>query len=427
MLKVSANGRYLTRADRTPWFYLADTAWELFHRTTREEAEHYLSDRVAKGFTAIQAVLLAEIDGLRVPNSYGHVPLHDLDPAKPNEEYMAYADWVVRRANELGLYVAMLPTWGDKWNKGHGEGPEIFNADNAYAWGLYVGRRYRDNNIIWVLGGDRPFTKPEHFEIVDRMAAGLREGDQGRHLMTLHPCGQETSARHQHNREWLDFNMYQTGHTFYRDNWRSITDDFLRLPIKPCLDGEPGYEHHPSGFNIANGLLAADDCRNFAYWSLFAGACGHTYGCHEIWQFYQEGRKPITWASTPWREALQFPGAGQMRYARQLIESGPFFDRVPDLNLVIDEDQDPCRHIQACRASDDRYALIYYPVRKNVTLQLQHLGHRTLTMRWYDPGNGQWSSPQKIDGARPMELMPPTGSTPDSILAMTAELSPEAL
>ena len=65
-------GRYLQYADGRPFFYLGDTAWELFHRTTREEARLYLEDRARKGFTVIQAVCLAERDG---PVSYTHLTL----------------------------------------------------------------------------------------------------------------------------------------------------------------------------------------------------------------------------------------------------------------------------------------------------------------------------------------------------------------
>lgn len=421
MLKVSRNRRYLVRDDGTPWFYLADTAWELFHRTTREEAEIFLADRAAKGYTVIQAVVLAELDGLHDTNVYGHRPLQDNDPTKPNEDYMAYVDWVVKKANSLGMYIAMLPTWGDKWNKCWGVGPEIFTPENAHAWGRYLGARYRDADIIWILGGDRPVQSPQHAEIIDQMAKGVHEGDGGRHLMTFHSCGQQTSAQYFHARDWLDFNMYQTGHTFGRDNWRSITDDFLRLPVKPCLDGEPGYEHHPSAFNIANGLMNDHDCRNFAYWSLFAGACGHTYGCHEIWQFYTAAREPKTSASMDWHEAMKLPGSGQMQHARKLIESGPFFDRVPDLNLVADDDADPRRHVQACRASDDRYALVYFPVRKTVTLRVQHLGPPALSVRWYDALTGQWTASQRIDATREQKVTPPENLAAGAAWVATAE------
>jgi hypothetical protein len=84
---VAQNQRYLEYHDGTPFFYLGDTAWELFHRLNREEADRYLKNREAKGFTVIQAVVLAELGGLDDPNPYGHTPLVDKDPARPNEAY----------------------------------------------------------------------------------------------------------------------------------------------------------------------------------------------------------------------------------------------------------------------------------------------------------------------------------------------------
>src|SRR5215212_8624893 len=104
MLKVSDNRRFLVHDDGSPFFYLGDTAWELFHRLDREEAERYLKDRAAKGFTVIQAVVLAELDGLHDPNPYGHTPLIGDDPTKPDEDYFAHVDWIVAKAEDLGLY-----------------------------------------------------------------------------------------------------------------------------------------------------------------------------------------------------------------------------------------------------------------------------------------------------------------------------------
>src|SRR5215218_37764 len=154
-LKVSDNKRFLVTADGRPFFWLGDTAWELFHRLNREEAERYLRNRAERRFTVIQAVALAELDGLDDPNPYGERPLVDQDPAKPNERYFQHVDWIVAKANALGLYVGLLPTWGDKWNKKWGVGPEIFTPENARAYGEFLGRRYRTRRVIWILGGDR--------------------------------------------------------------------------------------------------------------------------------------------------------------------------------------------------------------------------------------------------------------------------------
>jgi len=188
-LKVSPNKRYLVKEDGSPFFYLGDTAWELFHRLKREEADFYLSNRVAKGFNVIQAVVLAEFDGLTVPNAYGHLPLQNNDPAKPVEAYFKEVDYVVDKAERLGLYIGMLPTWGDKWNKKWGVGPEIFTPANAEAYGRFLGRRYRDKPVIWILGGDRNPENDLHLAIIRAMAKGLKKGDGGKHLITFHPQG----------------------------------------------------------------------------------------------------------------------------------------------------------------------------------------------------------------------------------------------
>jgi hypothetical protein len=113
----SGDGRFLVTEEGKPFFYLGDTAWELFHRLSREESQIYLRDRAAKNFTVIQAVVLAEFDGLTAPNYYGDLPLHDNDVTRPNEAYFEHVDHIVEEASALGLYIGMLPMWGDKVNK----------------------------------------------------------------------------------------------------------------------------------------------------------------------------------------------------------------------------------------------------------------------------------------------------------------------
>ncbi|MGL6268217.1 MAG: DUF4038 domain-containing protein, partial [Chitinophagaceae bacterium] len=152
-LRVSENQRYLVHENGKPFYWLGETAWELFHRLNREEAEIFLKNRAEKGFTVIQAVALAELQGISEPNAYGALPIKDLDPTKPNDAYFNHVDWIVDKAAELGLYIALLPTWGDKLFKDKwGDGPEIFTVENAKVYGRWIGNRYKDRkNIIWVM------------------------------------------------------------------------------------------------------------------------------------------------------------------------------------------------------------------------------------------------------------------------------------
>ncbi|MEO7046503.1 MAG: DUF4038 domain-containing protein, partial [Ferruginibacter sp.] len=185
---ISENHRYLLK-DGKPFYWLGDTGWELFHRLTKEEADEYLKRRSEQGFTVIQAVVLAEMDGLHTPNANGDKPLIDDDPAKPNEAYFKQVDYVVDKANQYNLNIAMLPTWADKINKGTwGKGPEIFNTSNAKIYGKWIGNRYKNRtNIIWVLGGDRNPRDEKDVAIWNAMGDGIMEATNNKAIITYHP------------------------------------------------------------------------------------------------------------------------------------------------------------------------------------------------------------------------------------------------
>jgi hypothetical protein len=389
-LKVSPNGRYLIYSDGTPFFYLGDTAWELYHRLTREEADYYLKDRVSKGFTVIQAAVLAEFDGLRVPNPYGHVPLHDLDPTKPNEAYFKHVDYIVNKAEALGLYTAMLPTWGDKWHGRWGAGPKVFNPDNARVYGAWLGNRYKDKAIIWVLGGDRIPSNPEHYAIIRAMAEGIRSAVGPKQLMTYHPHYGGNSAKYFHNDTWLNFNFVQSGSKIAK-NYQLIGDAYTRRPVKPVMDSEPLYEGCPTKdyTRVPSGVSDAYPLRQTAYWSLFAGGFGFTYGHCAIFAFTDpDGRYPVVVRHTaPWREALHDPGAAQMKYVRRLMESRDQLSIVPDQTLIAEGQGEGDDYMAACRGRD--FAFAYASTGQNFTLKLGKLSASQVKARWYDPRTGK--------------------------------------
>jgi hypothetical protein len=396
-LHVSDNHRFLVRQDGRPFFYLGDTAWELFHRLSREEAERYLRDRADQGFTVIQAVVLAELDGLGKPNPYGHRPLRNNDPLQPEEDYFRDVDWIVAKANSLGLYIGLLPTWGDKWNKKWGAGPEIFTPENAAAYGEWIGRRYKDAGVIWILGGDRPVENDRQREIIKGMARGLRTGDGGTHLLTFHPAGGGGSAQYFHSDDWLDFNMRQNGHAIeFTGRYDQTRADYDRTPIKPVVDGEPVYEGHPAAFDAKkHGHTVGADVRRAFYWDVFSGAFGHTYGHHSVWQMYSAGRDPVNAPLMSWAEAIQEPGAGQMGIGRRLIESRPFLTRVPDETLLVTADPPTLvpgagtRRFVATRDSTGSYAMIYVPVGRGFKVRMDKVAGKKAKAWWFNPRDGK--------------------------------------
>ncbi len=412
-LKISANKRYLVTADNKVFFWLGDTAWELFHRLNREEADKYLQNRADKGFTVIQAVALAELNGLHDPNPYGEIPLENDDPAKPREAYFQHVDYIINKAGELGLYIGLLPTWGDKIDKSTwGVGPEIFNVENARVYGRWIGNRYKNKkNIIWILGGDR---NPDEkgIAIWRAMATGIVEGvgGQDKAVMTFHPQPNSLedggSSKYFHNDAWLDFNMFQTGHCRENNVWDRIQVVYNRAPAKPVLDGETLYEDHPVCFNAKDlGTSSAYDIRKHAYLDVFAGACGHTYGCHDIWQMYAPNRTPVNGPHFPWYVALDLPGAGQMKYLRQLMESRPMPDRVPDQSLIKDAMNTNDR-IQATRGKD--YIFVYSAQGKPITVNMGKISGKEVASFWYNPKNGESKDNGRLQNAGQQTFTPPT-------------------
>jgi hypothetical protein len=433
-LKVSDNQRFLVYEDGKPFFYLGDTAWELFHRLNREEAERYLKNRASKGFTVIQAVALAELNGLNDPNPYGHRPLVENDPTRPDvkegpaNDYWDQVDFVVKKAESLGLFIGFLPTWGDKWNKKWGEGPAVFNPQNAATYGEWLGRRYRDSaNIIWILGGDRPVENDTHREIIRAMALGLRKGDGGLHLITLHPTGGQGSAEWFQEEKWLDFNMRQNGHEDgFNPRYQATRADYDRTPIKPVLDGEPIYEDHPISFDAKkNGHSVAADVRRPLYWDLFTGAFGHTYGHHSVWQMWAPGRPPINNPLMPWYEAIDQPGAGQMQYGRRLLESRPFLSRIPDDSVIVPGTPETSvpgaglKRFVAARDSQGSFAMVYVPTGRAFKVRMDKISGGKVKAWWFNPRNGEASLIGEFNNSGEKEFLSPTkGENLDWVLVL---------
>ncbi len=406
-LQVSANKRFLQHADGTPFFYLGDTAWDLFHRLDQDETDHYLTDRARKGFTVIQTVALSELNGHNVPNVYGYLPLEDYDPARPavkdgpSNDYWDHVDYIVNKANELGLYVGFLPTWGRYWHEGSGVKGDrpLFDAANAEKYGEFLGKRYKDKEIIWILGGDRNVENDTQKEIIRAMARGLKKGDGGVHLITFHPTGCSGSSQWFHKDDWLDFNMRQNGHNAeYTGCYNKLADDYALQPAKPVIDGEPLYEDHPLSFNAARlGHSIAADVRRPLYWNLFNGAFGHTYGHHSVWQMYDpaKNRQPINNPLMPWQEAIKQPGAIQMMYGRMLMESRPFLTRIPDPSIIITGKVPTAMpgegryRFVATRDEAGTYAMVYAPVGREFSVRMNVIKGDKVTAWWYNPRNGK--------------------------------------
>lgn len=429
-LQVSANGHYLQYADGTPFFYLGDTAWELFHRLDREEAEMYLDNRARKGYNVIQAVALSEVDGVDVPNAYGYTPLIDRDPARPDtkdgeaDDYWDHVDYIVECANAKGMYVGLLPTWGLWWKDANA----IFNERNAEIFGRWIAERYHEYDIIWILGGDRNPDNAQQEAVVRAMARGIRSVDRD-NLMTFHPTGWESSSKWFHNDEWLNFNGRQSGHNQRYNSNSQIVNDFNRVPAKPIIEIEPLYEDHPLEFRPDDdGHSNAWDVRRTLYWSVFYGSAGVAYGHHSVWQMYDKdkGRGPINRPLMPWYEAIDQPAAGQALFLKLLMESRPYFTRIPSPDFIVQDEVYSSvpgagrYRFVATMDSEGSYAMVYVPAGRLFSVRTNMLKAEKIVAWWYCPRTGKATRIGKfVNDGKECSFMPPMpGEAMDWVLVL---------
>ena len=269
---------HLMLRDGRPFFWLGDTGW-LLMRLGPEDVRCYLDDRAAKRFNVIQMMAI-RTDHIETSPTYktpianyaGEHPFSRLDPVTLNEAYWRHLDFIIDAAAERNLTVALATMWGRDADRLF---PDPLKNNERY--GELLGRRYRDrDNVIWLVTGEYEkirddWRQDSHISDAQRailraIAQGLEAGHTGRHLMTIHPI--YTSSNDFHDDAWLDFNMQQTWGHASADVTR-IRSDYEKMPVRPVLNGEPGYENRPEA-----PTSSAWKCRYEGYWSVFTGGFG---------------------------------------------------------------------------------------------------------------------------------------------------------
>jgi len=417
-LAVSANGRYFVDQNGKPFFYLGDTCWLLFQRLDREELDEYFEDRAAKGFTVIQAYVLRGL-GKQHPDGNSSLldatPLLDHDPARPNEEFFKNVDYVVNRANELGLVMGLVTA--KSWHVN--EHPErVFDEKNAYTFGRFLGERYRNNAVLWYPGGDSPPGKYDAVWVA--MAKGLKDGSGNRHLVSYHGQGSTSSSMWFHTADWLDFNSIQSGHHFGSDSYAFISRDYALTPAKPTVDMEPAYENHPTG--AGKPRIDAHKVRSQAYSAMLAGAAGHGYGALDLFYFYKDADGPFPKNGFQhWREAMAYEGSRQVGLMRRLFEQRPWYKMIPDQSAIASEQGEGTQRLVAARAEDGSFAIAYTPRGEPVSIHMNALRGSSVKAQWYDPRDGTWRAIGRFANKGVREFAAPShGEQDDWLLVLDA-------
>lgn len=406
-LKVSVNGRYLTVGDH-PFFWLGDTGWLLLSKLNRNELEKYLDDRKQKGFNVIQVMVLHTLSAVTID---GDSALIAGNVAAPNPTgYWKNLDEVIDLAAAKGIYLALVPVWGSNVKAGK------ISSYQAGKYAEFLAKRYGDRtNIIWLNGGD--VRGSDSIQVWQTIGRTLKKFAPNQ-LVTFHPFGRTQSSTWFHNEHWLDFNMFQSGHRRYdqdtarnetrygEDNWRYVANDYQKFPVKPTLDGEPSYEGIPQGLHdTLQPLWNDNDLRRYAYWSVFSGACGFTYGNNSVMQFYKPDGEPGAYgARQPWIEAINAPGAQQMIHLKNLMQKYQFAELAPDQSVVAGQGE---RYDYQAAIRGEKCLMVYSYNGKTISLDQEKLTGTDFRVAWFSPRNGSLIDGQTLKKAGIAEFDPP--------------------
>jgi len=389
---------HLAHSDGTPFFWLACTAWNGALRSTAEEWELYLTNRVENGYSAIQ-LITTQWRGCE-KSSEGKVAFEGSGKISINPDFFDLIDAKIDQVNQKGLVAAPAILWTLQTGSGRELSPGYYLPDDqAIILAKYIVARYGGNHVVWFLGGDGNYTGTyeQRWKTIGR--AVFNGKHQG--IVAQHPQGRSWIGEVYKDEPWLDIIGYQSSHSNAEGtvNWINkgpMSKLWSVLPARPLINLEPNYEEIRTTIN-------ARDVRNASYWSLFATpVSGVTYGHNGIWPWLREGEKILNHSDAPWTstwdKGIKLPGSVQMGYLKQFITKFAWWDLYPAPELLVKQPGDSVfnHFVSVMKMLNNKTIIGYMPVRQEI--ELRKPASFDYRLRWFDPVTNKYSSGSLKDG-----------------------------
>ncbi|MGH9161824.1 MAG: DUF4038 domain-containing protein [Vicinamibacteraceae bacterium] len=411
-VRVSPDGRFLEHADGTPFFWLADTAWNGALLSTPEEWQEYLRVRARQRFTAVQWVATqwrASPRGDRL----GERAFTGHGPIAVNPAFFQRLDAKLAALNRAGLLSVPVLLWAI----GGGSNPEVnpgfsLPEDQAIRLARYMVARWQGHDVIWILAGDGDYRdeKASRWRRIGRAVFG--EGPRAPVIM--HPGGMHWVLRELQPESWVSIHGYQSGHGDDEETLAWMTEgppskDWKTAPARPFINLEPPYEGHIAYQSKTR--ITPHTVRRAVYWSLLnAPTAGVTYGGHGVWGWDDGTAAPTDHPGTgvplPWTKALMMPGGQQMAHVAALFTSIDFWRLRPAPEALADQPgaNHPARFIAAAAAGKD-LLVCYTPERRAIRVKSGALPDGSAV--WVDPRGGARSSARGVRAGAAVRFEPP--------------------
>lgn len=376
---------YLSHADGTPFFYAACTAWNGTLKSTDEEWEMYLENRMQNHYSVIQFTATQWRGGDR--NSEGQVAFEGSGRISVNPSYFRHLDKKIEAVNRHGLVAAPVLLWALPVSAGRELSPGYYLPDQeAILLARYMVARYGGHHVIWILGGDGKYTGEyeQRWKNIGRAVFG--EDHPG--VVALHSMGRSWIGKEYANEDWLDIIGYQSGHnsrpnTIDWINKGPVAAEWAKLPPKVIINMEPCYDDRSR---------KPYEIRNASYWSLFSTpVAGITYGAGGIWPWIRPGEKILNHGASstvqPWYEDIRLPAGIQVGKLAHFMRQHDWWQMKPAPELLVSRQEEAGGFISVARSDDHRTLMAYVPAGK--TVKLRNPFHTDYAASWFDPETGR--------------------------------------
>ncbi len=414
-LQVSANHRYLVDQNGKPFLMVGDTPQGLMGRLTEQDAEYYFADREAKGFNTLGWIDVmcagndyranknaTTPDGIRPFNGYvaGGTDYEHYDLSKPNEEYFVRLDHILQLAEKHHLLVFIDPIETIGWL------PALRNngMKAAYAYGQYLGKRYKSfTNVAWLNGNDFDnWTIPEDDDLAQAVSKGIRSVSPNQ-IQTVE-LNVRTSSSFDDPR-WVPL-IELNGTYTYSPTYIQMLHSYNQKPSAPVVMIEAHYDWEnvgtPPDFGTPYVLRKQD------YWTILSGGIGQWYGNKYTWSF-----------ADGWKEKIDTPGVEQLGIWAKFFSSLPWQDLVPDQDHAVltggfgtfgnvDTRVSESDYATAAKTPDGATTVVYIPTNRTITINMASLAGPAKA-RWFDPASGSYQDAANgpVPNAGSHEFSPP--------------------
>ena len=390
-VSCARSGRHFVKQDNTPFFWLADTAWNAPLRADAADWRRYLAARQEQGFTAIQFVS-TPWRGCRNP-LHGPLFSETSDGVTFNEHaWEKMEEW-------MGLIVAhhMVPAPVMIWDNNPDEAFFKRRPETCISVGKRMLERWRKFSPVWILNGDGGYTsvaQDKKWKTIGREIFGSFPDE----TVTCHPCGISWVGDQFAAEPWYSFVGVQSGHGSsliehgflqtgpYANRWRDIKKPFINLELN--YEFATSYQEPDLQFN-------AYHVRRAIWWSLLAAPpAGVTYGNNPIWIWaltaneQAEGHGNL-WCAANWESGLYTAGIANLRVILSILEDLPWTDMLPADQLITRQLgwDTPSAFVKASATSAYETVVAYAPLGGRISLNCAMLSS-IRTANWIDPRAG---------------------------------------